>query len=451
MHQVSWNPWNFGNGRLSEISIEQLFGRLRRQQSNAQLSTTEFWSTSQREMLEASKRCLQSDGKVAKGKEEPPLTDKQFAECSQRALDAALRLAAWAGGFTKESVKDYYLKACDSGWFDQNHGHALAFDDEASDGEEDREAREMQLAKLKTKMFFDIRYTVMSESDLCQHALRELANLAACAEPETAKDRLTPVQVDTRRLPDEEKADLSELTEAAEGDQGSREDRPLPESLTAALCPGLLPDHRVIDQCIFTLSEDSLKAWEEARTTTAAGWTTSFCGPEVVDQKARCRGRRQRCFKQARRAVRKLANAKAKASPKKKVQKTVEKKPQIRKIEAIPQNFGRTNKGRKLIQQEMEEILALDQATNPSRPVFDRETGVCRLKIPQAPSQTWSKLKQKSCLYFENVYSTRSREHFGTSVCQHFTTLRTQIKEEKRSGWMRLLQALCEMPDVPET
>lgn len=53
-------------------------------------------------------------------------------------------------------------------------------------------------------------------------------------------DHLTPSQVDTRRLPDGDTADLSELTEAADEqvDPDSRTDRPLPKTLTEALCHG---------------------------------------------------------------------------------------------------------------------------------------------------------------------------------------------------------------------
>lgn len=75
----------------------------------------------------------------------------RFAACSNRAFDSAVSLAAWAGGLRDASIKESYLKACESGWFDQNHGHALEFDQEASDeDEEDTAAREMHLAKLKT-------------------------------------------------------------------------------------------------------------------------------------------------------------------------------------------------------------------------------------------------------------------------------------------------------------
>lgn len=84
MRQVCWNPWQHGHARLSEISIEQLFGRLRRKQSNAQLSATEFWAQSQFEMLQASKRCLESDGKAVKVQEEPPLTERKFLNSQLR-------------------------------------------------------------------------------------------------------------------------------------------------------------------------------------------------------------------------------------------------------------------------------------------------------------------------------------------------------------------------------
>lgn len=76
--EESFSPFNLGNGRMSELTVEQLFGRLRRRQANAQMSAMQFWDSSQKEMvLAAKRRLLAQDGKPNEFKEKA-LTDKQW-------------------------------------------------------------------------------------------------------------------------------------------------------------------------------------------------------------------------------------------------------------------------------------------------------------------------------------------------------------------------------------
>lgn len=76
--QADWCPWQYGTARLSELSIEQLFGRLRRRQSNAQLSPMQFWEASQREMLRASKQRFRDCVKLKDIQQEPALTETEL-------------------------------------------------------------------------------------------------------------------------------------------------------------------------------------------------------------------------------------------------------------------------------------------------------------------------------------------------------------------------------------
>ena len=46
-----FNPWKFGNARLSELPIEQWFSFLRAQSPNAQLSSRAFWQAAGRVAL----------------------------------------------------------------------------------------------------------------------------------------------------------------------------------------------------------------------------------------------------------------------------------------------------------------------------------------------------------------------------------------------------------------
>ena len=76
--QAEWCPWQFGSARLSELSIEQLLGRLRRRQSNAQLSPMQFWEASQREMLRASNQSFKDCVKLKDIQKEAALTETEL-------------------------------------------------------------------------------------------------------------------------------------------------------------------------------------------------------------------------------------------------------------------------------------------------------------------------------------------------------------------------------------
>ena len=85
----------------------------------------------------------------------------RFADCCKRAYDAALKLAAWAGNFTVDSLQAYYEESCAGRWFDQSHSHVPEFDgdDEESD-DEAAKARDMLLARL-FYVFSSIKWRVL--------------------------------------------------------------------------------------------------------------------------------------------------------------------------------------------------------------------------------------------------------------------------------------------------
>lgn len=75
----TWLPWRFGRGRLSEISIEEHFGHLRCQTSNAVLSTRSFFHADARQSLRAKQDFAKVTSRRAPpGAEEPALTDSEF-------------------------------------------------------------------------------------------------------------------------------------------------------------------------------------------------------------------------------------------------------------------------------------------------------------------------------------------------------------------------------------
>lgn len=110
---ASPNPFSKGHCRMTELPVEEWFGRLRMRSVTAQLTTTAFWRAAAKEMIRASKN-KKGEMKAVPCDSEPlpPLTEGEFFDCSKRALESAVRLAAWCGGFDTDSLKAVYFAQC---------------------------------------------------------------------------------------------------------------------------------------------------------------------------------------------------------------------------------------------------------------------------------------------------------------------------------------------------
>lgn len=51
---IDFEPWRYGNARLTEIAIEQVFGHLRSQMSNSQLTTRQYFAADARQSFRSS-------------------------------------------------------------------------------------------------------------------------------------------------------------------------------------------------------------------------------------------------------------------------------------------------------------------------------------------------------------------------------------------------------------
>lgn len=82
----------------------------------------------------------------------PPqiIPNLRFQGCCQRAYNSAVKLAAWAGGYTEASLKSYYEESTAAGWFDQTFGHVMDFDShqEEVDDPAEAEARDMSFGQV---------------------------------------------------------------------------------------------------------------------------------------------------------------------------------------------------------------------------------------------------------------------------------------------------------------
>eukprot|EP00435_Cladocopium_sp_Y103_P055676 s553_g18.t1 len=209
----------------------------------------------------------------------------------------------------------------------------------------------------------------------------------------------------------------------------------------------------------FRVVSESIAAWKETHEKTAEDWECSFVAQDSTGEK-RKKTRRARIFQRARRVSHKAAKSakldrkdrmkkgaeKGKKTEKKKKTATLQKVKESKKIEVTEENFGRSEKGRKLVKQEMATLLTLDLEKFPAKPAFEAG-GACRLKIPAAAGKTWDMIMEIAPIYFETLFiSTRSRTEYGRAVFKHFDVIKKQMGREERSGWLRLLRTLCEMP-----
>lgn len=110
---LSWNqpgsPWSAGHCRCTELPIEEYFGRLRSQSSNAQMNVRSFWKFEARELHRVN-RVNQREKKpgAVDVKDMPALSEKEFLEASQQALKSGVRLAAWCADADYDSLMSIY-------------------------------------------------------------------------------------------------------------------------------------------------------------------------------------------------------------------------------------------------------------------------------------------------------------------------------------------------------
>lgn len=157
----SGDPYSRGHARMSELAIEQWFGRLRVQSSSASLSTRGYWQAAARDMLRAFKS-REPNGPAPEQKHKP-LDDAEFKACSERALEAALALVAHTSGVTVSSLTEMYDEWCKSGRFTDTCAAAAVSPDEVDIDEDEGDQEEL---------------------DECQRVLRDIEDSMGVLEDE---------------------------------------------------------------------------------------------------------------------------------------------------------------------------------------------------------------------------------------------------------------------------
>ena len=178
--------WARGHCRMTELGIEEWFGRLRSQSSNAQLTSRGFWRAATRQMLHESRE--RGPPNKCKPIVEDALTDAEFRECSVRAFKAAIELASRCSSVSSASLEQTYSEACRDGKlqmpteFDIDEFEDENWWDEAADG-----------------------------TGECQEALQDVETEAQMDQQEPEDSDILAFEL--RNVPD---ADILELTAKAE-------------------------------------------------------------------------------------------------------------------------------------------------------------------------------------------------------------------------------------------
>lgn len=132
------NLFRHGHGRLSELPIEEWFGRLRSRSSTAQLSCRSYWKSAAKEMIRQMHSTNKRKGESDRERMEP-IGARHFKQASERAFKAACQLAALCGGVNEDSLAMIYAEsrtptsACDVPL------HAWEDDDWKTNGDLDEE------------------------------------------------------------------------------------------------------------------------------------------------------------------------------------------------------------------------------------------------------------------------------------------------------------------------
>eukprot|EP00438_Fugacium_kawagutii_P016170 Skav224604 [mRNA] locus=scaffold2684:382216:385435:- [translate_table: standard] len=209
-------------GRLSELAIEQLFGRLRTQSSSAQLTSRSYWKACCRDMMRSLQSRKLSKMRMHNPEGEEPISPDGFFHASQRAMRASMKLAAFCAGVTEESLHHTYEEWC------QAKGYAQTFDplgdenefDDSLEGVQEEDAADEKANEKATQEFFS-------------HMQAE-----AAMEDELPASATDPKIVDTRldTVPDKEL--LTEILNA-KPDKGEEPEVPKESPTKGACSPGM--------------------------------------------------------------------------------------------------------------------------------------------------------------------------------------------------------------------
>lgn len=212
--------WKSTGHRLSEISIEEYFGRLRVQSVSAQLSARAYFKAAviegikhkplEEEVLEADLPCL---------------SNEEFSEVADAALEASLVLVSATSEASKDSILSVYQEWCATGTLDTELLGATIPPEEAEDEFMEYKTEAQISDKQECQELFDVL------GSLSVHDFAEDSNLPS------ASISINPPQVDLdlREVPD-----MDALKSCLQGEPSSHESVPDKNKLPCTLADALM-------------------------------------------------------------------------------------------------------------------------------------------------------------------------------------------------------------------
>ena len=103
------NFWCSGHGRLSELPIEEFFGRLRSRGLNAQMSVRSYFKSSAKEVIRTFRaNNKEKDPGASNMQIVKPVSEDDFLACNVLALKAGTKLAGWCADVDDQSLLNAY-------------------------------------------------------------------------------------------------------------------------------------------------------------------------------------------------------------------------------------------------------------------------------------------------------------------------------------------------------
>eukprot|EP00438_Fugacium_kawagutii_P008763 Skav206806 [mRNA] locus=scaffold1990:253368:261683:- [translate_table: standard] len=498
---ANFEPWKFGEARLTELPIEEFFSFCRRQSANSQLSARAYFHAAARVALRNSN--LLNKEKVNRLKGEKALTREQplvcnsalvcfckgFKTCCEKGFRGAIKLASFVSGKSEEWIEENYRAWCDS------MTAVSSFDAELQEDEMPEEGLELD-ADQTANACHELLSQIQAESSMVDPEIElDAVDIPENDHVETAFDKLT------------DKEDLSTVLEGSHGasaDDGAHPE-PAPAGDSTTRSPNYLPKTLLEAMTMqgdtfnalwrFTLRMRSAEGgvdrrWvanpqKARRASRDLNWhqplgeypdrgdgqvriTLSSASSDVLSRVSNLRRwnvappmtRGSKAVVQEAvtdPVVPQKKNGKNKDNGKGKVVKLHVKKPKIKAGapakptvpvgEHTADSIRRNNNGRAAVVDLVADLIDTDSKIYASAPAFNTTNGACLFRFEGGHKITQQMIMDAAPLALEAMYKyVKSSSAFGKTVWRHIDAAKKSLEKEtpNRKPFVRLMKDIVE-------
>lgn len=131
------DPFAHGHARLSELSVEEWFGRQRVQSPSAQLTARAYWAAVCRTMLKDKRNSSKRGDTELQLETLDPISAEGFFAASEKALSSALQLVSMTSDYAVKDLEILYGRWCENKEYTQEDAVEEPEDDDLDDGDSD--------------------------------------------------------------------------------------------------------------------------------------------------------------------------------------------------------------------------------------------------------------------------------------------------------------------------